>query len=284
MASFAAQRHGVVTRSQLNALGLDDRAIARRVKAGRLHRLHRGVYAEGHSRLTLHGRFLAAVLSGGEGAVLSHLSAAVLWNLLPERGPRIDVTVPGGARKGGRLVIVHRSPLPANEVTSANSIPVTTPARTVLDVAAVVSRRELERAMDEAAYLRLDLGGLRPRRGRRGSANLTRVRTEHRAGTTRTRSEIEERMLALCRRCGFPAPLVNAMIEGYLVDFAWPEQRLIAETDGWQAHRTRSAFEADRRRDGDLVTAGWRSLRITWKRLTSESEAVAVQLGQLLDA
>ena len=131
-----------------------------------------------------------------EEAVLSHLSAAVLWNLLPERGPRIDVTVGGGPRKGGRLVIVHRSPLPADEVTSANGIPVTTPARTVLDVAAVVSRRELERAMDEAAYLRLDLSGLRPRQGRRGGAAITRALAEHRAGATRTRSEMEERMLA----------------------------------------------------------------------------------------
>jgi very-short-patch-repair endonuclease len=276
------RQHGVVAREQLRSLGLGERAIQRRIRVGWLHRVHRGVYAVGHPDLTLRGRFLAAVFSAGEGAVLSHFSAAVLWNLVPERGPRVDVTVPGGARKGGRAVIVHRSPLSKEEVTTRDGIPVTSPARTVLDLAAVVSGRELERALDEAAYLRLDLSGLEPRQGRRGSAAIRRVLAGHRLGTTRTRSEMEERMLALCDRFELPRPLCNLVVEGYTVDFVWPQARLIVETDGWQAHGTRQAFETDRRRDADLITAGWRVLRITWRRLTREPQAVAAQLSSVL--
>jgi very-short-patch-repair endonuclease len=283
VAAFAVRRHGVITRSELNALGLNDRAIGRRVRAGRLHRVYRGVYAEGHPRLAQHGRFLAAVVACGDRAVLSHRSAAVLWGVLAEGGPRIDVTVPtSGGRSRRGAVIVHRSPLRAHEVTRKDGIPVTTPARTVLDLAAVVSRRELERAMDEVAYRRLDLGGVEPRRGRRGGAAISRVLAEHRAGATPTRSALEERVLALCRRAGLPAPEVNAKVEGFTVDFTWRAQQLILETDGWQAHGTRAAFERDRRRDADLTIAGWRVLRVTWARVTREPHAVAGQLSSLL--
>jgi very-short-patch-repair endonuclease len=283
LADLAGRQHAVVKRSQLIAIGFKDDAIASRVKAGWLVRAHRGVLAVGRQPLTLHGRFLAAVFSAGDGAVLSHLSAAVLWNLLPERGPRIDVTVPS-ARKGGRVVIAHRSPLSEEEITVRHGIPVTTPARTILDLAAVVSRREVERAMDEAAYLRLDLSGLAPRAGRRGGAVISRVLAEHQAGTTRTRSEFEERMLALCRRFQLPAPLVNEEIEGYIADFVWLEERVIVETDGWQAHGTRRAFESDRLRDADLIAAQWRPLRLTWTRLTTEEDGVAAQLKRVLGA
>ena len=212
---------------------------------------------------------------------MSHRSAAVLWGLLPASGPRVDVTVPSGAR-GRRAIVVHRLPLREDEVTIRHGIPATTPARTVLDLAAVVSGREVERAMDEAAYQGLDLSGLAPRVGRRGGATIARVLAEHQAETTRTRSEMEERMLALCRRFDLPAPLVNERVGDYTVDFVWLEQRVIVETDGWQAHRTRRAFESDRRRDADLIAADWRPLRLTWKRLTREPQAVAAQLSSLL--
>jgi predicted transcriptional regulator of viral defense system len=282
LADLAARQHAVVTRAQLLGIGFSDDAIASRVRAGWLVRVHPGVLAVGRQPLTLPGRFLAAVFSAGEGAVLSHLGAAVLWNLLPERGPRVDVTVPGGARKGGRTVIVHRSPLGEHEVSTMDGIPVTTPARTVLDLAAVVSRRELERAMDEAAYLRLDLSGLEPQQGRRGSAAISRVLAEHQAGTTLTRSRMEELMLALCDRFELPRPLCNFEVEGYTVDFVWPQARLIVETDGWRAHGTRRAFETDRRRDAHLIAVGWRPMRLTWNRLTKEPLEVAGQLKELL--
>ena len=179
-------------------------------------------------------------------------------------------------------MIVHRSSLSPDEVAIRHGIPVTTPARTMLDLAAVVNDREFERAMDEAAYLRLDLSGLQPRPGRRGGARITRVLAGHRAGSTRTRTKMEELMLALCRRHRLPAPLVNEVVEGHERDFVWPEQRLIVETDGWQAHGTRQAFENDRRRDAHLIAAGWRPLRLTWKRLTNEPAEVADLLRKLI--
>ena len=131
MAALAERQHGLVTRAQLAGLGLGGHAMDSRIKAGRLHRVHRGVYAVGRPGLTTKGRFLAAVLAHGPGTVLSHASAATLWALLPERGPRIDVTVPrGGSRSRRGAVIVHRSSLPDHHVTVRDAIPVTTPART----------------------------------------------------------------------------------------------------------------------------------------------------------
>ena len=283
--ALAGRQHGVVSRVQLTALGLDDRAIGRRVRRSGLHRVYRGVYAVGHERLTTRGRFLAAVFACGNQAVLSHYSAAVLWALLPERGPRIDVTVPtSGGRKRRGAMVLHRGALPADEVTVRDRVPVTTVARTIVDLADVLPRRALERAIDEAAYLRHDIDGLEAKRGRRGYGLLSRVLADHDAGTTWTRSELEEQMLALCRRFGLPAPEVNVMIEGYEVDFVWRDARVIVETDGWAAHGTRKAFERDRIRDAELMAAGWRVIRITTRRLEREPDAVAKQLARLLAA
>jgi hypothetical protein len=245
--------------------------------------VHRGVYAVGHPRLTPEGRFLAAVFSCGPGAVLSHESAAVLWGLRRPRGPRIDVTIPtrGGRSRRG-VLITHRSTLDPEEVTVKDGVPVTSAGRTVLDLADVLRRRPLERVLDEAFYLGLDLEGLTPRRGRRGFGLLTAVLAEHEAGSTWTRSVLEERMLALCRRGGVPPPVVNGEVEGFEVDFHWPGQRLAVETDGWSAHRSRGAFERDRLKDAQLVEAGWRVVRITRARLAREPRAVATQLARLL--
>jgi very-short-patch-repair endonuclease len=276
--ALADRQHGVITWRQLAAAGLDDRAVTRRVRAGRLHRVHRGVYAVGHERLTMHGRFLAAVVSYGDLAVLSHMSAAILHGLRPGHGPRIDLTVPsGGGRARRGAIIVHRSPLPPMETTVRDAIP-------IIDLADVSTRRILERVIDEAAYLRLDLACLQPRPGRRGSGLLARVLAEHAPGSTRTRSDLEELMLSLCRSSGLPEPEVNRQIEGYLVDFVWRDARLIVETDGWQAHGTRSAFERDRIRDAHLIALGWRVVRITARRLAREPERVAAQLARLLGA
>ena len=171
--ALAARQHGVVTRAHLTAIGLGRAQIDSRVRAGHLYRVHRGVYAVGQPALTTKGRFMAAVVAYGDRAVLSHRSAAVLWGLQRERGPRIDVTVPeGGGLSRRRCVIVHRSRLAAHETTRTHDIPVTTPARTVVDLADISTRRELERTLDEADYLRLDLDRLRPIPGRRGAGRL----------------------------------------------------------------------------------------------------------------
>jgi very-short-patch-repair endonuclease len=283
--ALAERQHGAVTRRQLTELGLGKSAIDARVRAERLHRVHQGVYAVGRPTLTLEGRFMAAVLSCGPGAALSHVAGGILLALLPERGPRIDVTVPrGGQRRRRGAVIIHRAALPETDVTTKHGIPVTTPARTLIDLADVLTPRQLERAFDEAEYLRLDLSDLQPRPGRRGSGMVAEMPRRHDAGTSRTRSHLEERLLNLCHRFRLPTPQVNAAIEGYEVDFAWPDSRLVVETDGWSAHGTRSAFERDRRRDADLLAAGWRVLRVSWRRLEREPEWVAERVGAALRA
>jgi very-short-patch-repair endonuclease len=281
LAGLAARQHGVVTRRQLHTLGFDNSAILRRMKTGRLHQLYRNVYAVGHTDLTSHGRYLSAVLAYGNRAVLSHRSAAALWRICPERGPRIDVTVPtGGSRPRRGQVIVHRSSLPDEHVTVRDRIPLTTPARTIIDLGDHLDRRELERALDEAHYLRLS--SLQPLPGRRGAGVLAEVLAEHVGGTTRTRSDFEELVLALCADHDLPQPLVNQVVEGYEADFVWPMARLIAEADGWAAHRRRSAFERDRVRDAALQVAGWRVIRITWRRLLAEPEVVGRVLNRLI--
>jgi len=283
LATLAARQHGVVTRRQLGLLGLDHNAIARRMKTARLHQLYRNVYAVGRTDLTTHGRYLSAVLAYGNRAVLSHRSAAVLWRICPERGTRIDVTVPGGGSRSRRgEIVVHRSSLPQKHRTRLERIPVTTPARTIVDLADCSTRRELERAMDEAIYLHLDLTSLQPLPGRRGAGLLSKVLSDHAGGTTRTRSELEELVLDLCADHGLPRPLVNQVIEGYEVDFVWPHAKLIVEADGWSAHRRRSSFERDRLRDAALQVARWRVIRVTWGRLASDPERVARDLAQLL--
>jgi very-short-patch-repair endonuclease len=283
VARLAARQHGVLSRAQLVKLGLSEAAIATRVRTGRLHRVHRGVYAVGHPLLTGHGRFMAAVLACGKAAVLSHGSAALVWGLpWPDPG-RVHVTIPPpGGRAPRALVVVHRARLGQGEATRRHRIPVTSPSRTLVDLADVGRSRALERALDEASYLRLDLSGLRPKRGRKGSGLLARVLADHQPGSTLTRSQLEERFLSLCRAHGLAPPGVNRRIEGYEVDFAWREPRLIVETDGHAAHGTRAAFERDRVKDAELTTAGWRVVRVTHRRLADQPEAVLAQLVRLL--
>ena len=283
IAELAVRQYGVVAHRQLEALGLGRPAIKTRVGNGRLHRVHKGVYAVGYPRLTRDGRFMAAVLACGDGAVASHAAAAVLWALRPWKPAAVDVTVPGrGGRRRRRGIVVHRSALEASEVTTLDGIPVTTPARTLVDLADVVPRRALERAIDEAEYLRLDCTGLAPRHGRRGSGLLARVLADHLPRSTRTHPGLEDRFVALCTEHRLALPETNVYVEGYEVDFLWRRERLIVETDGRGAHMTRSAFERDRMRDAELLTAGYRVMRLTDARLVREPDAVMAQIVALL--
>jgi very-short-patch-repair endonuclease len=268
ISELAGRQHGVVTRAQLAALGARTAAIGRWARRGRLHRIHRGVYSVGHTVLTRSGTLIAAVLACGEDAVLSHRSAAELWRIGP-RSAHLEVTAPGRRERPG--IVVH-----AGRVIPAvlEDIPVTTPARTLIDLADVLTRRGLERAIDEAEYLRLDLKGLRPIPGRRGAGALAALLEERRT-ESRTRSELEEMFLALCERHHLTRPRTNEHVEGYEVDFHWPEERLVVEVDGAQAHRTRKAFERDRLRDAELTAAGYRVMRFTQRRLEREPVAVA---------
>ena len=218
---------------------------------------------------------MAAVLACGEDAVLSHRSAAELWALRP-RARFLDVTTSAKRKPAG--LTTHQGIVPKEHRSTVEGIPVTTPARTLIDLADVLTRRGLERAVDEAEYLRLDLEGLRPIAGRRGAGVLAGVLARHVAGSTRTRSELEEMFLALCAGHLLAQPETNAHVSGYEVDFAWRGPRLVVELDGHAAHGTRRAFEADRARDAELTASGHRVMRFTHRRLEREPAVVADEL------
>jgi hypothetical protein len=288
IAALAARQEGVVARLQLLALGLHPRAISRRVAAGRLHPVHRGVYAVGHRVLGPRGRWMAAVLAGGPDAVLSHAAAGALWGLRPSAASRVDITVPHttGARAQAGLHI-HRSRRLGDNVTTHEGIPVTTPARTILDLAAVLQRRPLERLLDSAENARLtDVASLealaRAHAGHRGATKLLATLDIHTPGTTLTRSELEELFLALCRAHGLPQPLVNHHVAGRERDFVFADHRLVVEIDSWTFHRTRRQFEADRYRDAALLLAGYRTLRVTDTQLEYGPRAVAATVAAAL--
>jgi very-short-patch-repair endonuclease len=275
IAELAARQHGPVSGRQLVALGLGEGAIAWRVRTGRLHRIHRGVYAVGQPVLPRYGQLMAAVLACGDGAVLSHRSAAELLRLGPTTA-FFEVTAPGDRRPPD--ILVHRAEVPPEHRGTVEGIPVTSPARTLIDLADVLTRRGLERAIDEAEYLRLDHTGLRPIAGRRGAGVLAVVLDRHTAGSTRTRSELEEIFLALCGTHFLTQPETNAQVGGFEVDFVWREPRLLVELDGRAAHHTLRAFEADRARDAELTASGYRVMRFTQRRLEREPAVVADEL------
>jgi very-short-patch-repair endonuclease/predicted transcriptional regulator of viral defense system len=276
IAALAESQHGVVARSQLLALGLTVAAIDHRVRAGQLRRMHHGVYAVGHRVLTADGRRLAAVLAAGAGAVLSHGSAAAAWELRPPSSGLIHITVPGHAGRERRVGLkVHRSvTLRPGDVTHHRGIPITTPARTIIDLSRTLKGRPLEHVVDLADQRGLiDFADLR----RANSASLQAVLQRYTAAPTR--SELEERFLALCDDHGLPRPETNKRIEGIEVDFVWRDARLIVEVDGYRYHRSPSAFEADRERDVTLTAANWVVLRFTWRQITRRRGWVATAVG-----
>jgi Transcriptional regulator, AbiEi antitoxin/Protein of unknown function (DUF559) len=291
IARLAARQHGVVSREQLEALGVGRRAVSHRAAAGRLHRVHRGVYAVGHPILTPNGHRMAAVLACGPGAALSHASAAALWGIRPTAATRIDVSVPGagGRAKRPRLRVHRASGLQPTEVTKHQAIRVTTPARTLLDLAAQLPRRALERALDQAEILELfDLTALgavvRAHERERGAGALSRALQDHHAGTTLTKSTLEELMLTICADHGLPQPQVNAWVEGVEVDFLFAAEKLVVEADSWKYHRTKRAFERDRERDAILAQAGYRALRFSDRQMADEPAIVARTITKVGDS
>jgi predicted transcriptional regulator of viral defense system len=289
LAALARSQYGVVSRRQIVELGLGRHQIARLLQRGRLHVLHRGVYAVGHRALTHDGRWMAAVLAAGPDAVLSHRTAAALWGIRESSSSQIEITAPRERRRPG--VLIHSAALPADERDVHQGIPVTTPARTLLDLAAILGEHQLARACERAEALRLgsptslrDLVDRYPRRP--GTPALRRLLDAGSIVDTDTRSGIERRLLSLLDAESLPRPLVNAPLElpGLSIkpDFMWREQRLIVETDGFETHGTRDAFERDRARDRALQTAGWRVIRVTRRQLESETKQIAAALRALL--
>jgi very-short-patch-repair endonuclease len=275
---IAGRQHGVVAVRQLLAAGFDYASVTYRERAGRLHRVHRGVYAVGHTRLSPQGRWMAGVLavSGGPSnaagkvlevwrAAVSHRSAAELWELLPARDGPVDITVRGyGGRMPRAGIRLHRSAtLEARHVTLRDRIPVTAPARTIADLrrtvgarrGALVSPRGLRRAIRQAEVLGLPIG--------------------EEATGDRTRSDLERDFLRLCRRHRLPTPDVNVRVGRDLVDFLWDDCRLVVETDGYLYHRGRTAAEDDRERDLRLRLMGFDVIRLAEKQIDEEAELVA---------
>ena len=284
IARLAGRQHGVVATRQLAALGLARGGVARRAQAGRLHRIHRGVYAVGHPVLTVNGRRMAAVLAAGPGAALSHASAAALWEIRPTSATRVDVSVRSKGGRGTRAGLrIHRTPtLEADEITEHHGIRVTTIARTLLDLASSLPHRAVERALDEAEirdlYDRRALEAVAlAHAGERGAAALKQA-LDLDGDPVLTKSELEELLLAICDRHGIERPAVNGEVAGLEVDFVFAEQRLAVEADSWTFHRTRRAFERDRERDAILARAGYRTLRFTHRQLTRSPAAVAATI------
>jgi very-short-patch-repair endonuclease len=274
IARVARVQHGIVTTVQLIEAGLETSAISKRVRNGRLHRLHQGVYAVGHEGLSEEARWMAAVLACGTGAVLSHGAAAVHWGLLrPLEGP-IDVTVPThSGRKRRKGIRIHRcatlgAPLrpygtekrPVALVSVRDYIPVTTVPRTIADLPSTLAPYLVRRAIRQAEFLKLPTG----------------------IETDRTRSDLERDFLRLCRRYGLPAPEVNLVIGGMTVDFLWRDARLVVETDSYATHGGTIAFEDDRERDLRLRRLGYSVHHISERQLELEPAAVATDVAAAL--
>jgi Protein of unknown function (DUF559)/Transcriptional regulator, AbiEi antitoxin len=271
LVELVARQHGVVAWRQLREVGFTRRMIERRLESGRLYRPQPQVYSL-LPRLTAAGRMMAAVLSCGPGAALSHRAAAAVWDLGPWPTGRIDVSVTRnrGPRSGVRI---HR--VRALEVVERDGFPVTTAMRTLAGLAAAVSRPTVERAYEQADRIGLlDVTELaRECEGRRGSCVLKRLIGEGREAPP-SKNELERGFLDLCRGHGIPLPSLNVILHGIEVDAYW-EPDLVVELDGYATHGTRRAFEEDRRRDAMLAARGIRVLRFSWRQVTAESERVA---------
>ncbi len=294
IADLAYRQHGVVALWQLREVGLSAGAARQRVNDHRWRRVHVGVYAAGHAPLTVRARYAAAVLACGPDAALSHRSAADLRSLRDSARFAIDVSSPTRRGRGRHGIDAHRGEsLLARDVERVDAIPCTSVARTLLDLAEVINRRALERACERAEILRVfDLRAvddvLARAAGRPGAARLADVVARLRPGDTLTKSDLEERFLALCRATDLPLPEINAWIAleplGVEADALFRAARVDVELDGRDVHMTPDAFERDRLRDQRLQVAGWRVLRFTGRQLKDDPLRVAATVRALVAA
>jgi very-short-patch-repair endonuclease len=262
--AIVRRQHGVITRAQLLELGYTAVAIRHRVRTGRLHPLWPGVYGVGRPDVTREGRWLAAVLSCGRGAALSHWDAGILWRVRKEIPGPIHVSVPAPADPRREGVVLHRRT--GFETTIRAGIPVTTAACTLVDLAGYLNSKQLEAAVNQAdkhdaidpEALRRAIEGMA---GRRGVAALRRM-LDRRAFTL-TDSELERRFLPIARRAGLTQPETGVLLNGFTVDFYWPDLGLVVETDGLRYHRTAAEQSRDRLRDQAHTAAGLTQLRFT---------------------
>jgi hypothetical protein len=282
LARLAAAQHGVVSAAQLRTAGLSRARISRWASAGRLHRIHRGVYALGHTALSIEGQLFTALLYAGDEAVLTHTTAGWIWSLIDSEPTRIHVTVRGRRRSLPGVRVHHTRKV---ETVERRGFPVTPVARTLVDLASMVTPRQLRRSLAEADYrgllhrgeLRAALG-----RGRPGSSSLKAALAHHLPRLAQTLSVLEERFLELCEGAGLPLPEVNARVGRMRVDALWREQRVAAELDGAAAHGGWAAIKRDRQRELTLRAKGLRVVRYTWEQVTTRPDEVAADLWRLL--
>ncbi|MGZ4181957.1 MAG: DUF559 domain-containing protein [Solirubrobacteraceae bacterium] len=291
MALLATEQHGIVARRQLLRLGLTRHGVQTRVNTGRLHRIHRGIYAVGYRNPTLKGCWMSAVLACGPDALLSHRAALALWDLRRSESGLIDVTIKGRAGKPGpQGVRVHSTlSLQADDAAAVDGIPVTSLAWTVVDYAGIMNRQQVRYVLEamerRGLYIGRELDDLLERTpNRKGVKTLRAAIAEMTGPAPWLQSELEAVFRELVRGSDLPDYEANAIVEGECVDALWREERVIVELDGYAFHKSRAQFEADRRRDAKLMVAGYRVLRVTQQRLQNEPEAVLAEVRALLSA
>lgn len=288
IAWLAERQHEIVSRPQLLAAGVTDQMIRSRVARRTLTPLHRGVYKVGPGRPSRLGLFIAAVFAAGEGATLGYRSAGALCNLRPQNTGPVEIIVSRRGVKPQRGIRIHTTrSLHPDDLTRRDGIPCTTPARTIVDLAAVLPSHAMRRVLENAQIERIfDLtaitAALNRAPGRKGTGTLRTLLTDLAPEPPRTRSDFEAAFLTLIAQADLPSPTVNGYVNGYEVDFHWPDAKLIVETDGRGTHGTEVAFERDRQRDLELKLADWDVIRITWRQLTREPHNVVALLRRRL--
>jgi very-short-patch-repair endonuclease len=288
IAGLAGSQHGVVARGQLVKAGLSTGMIGRRLRQGRLHQLHRGIYLVGHAVPTPHAREMAAVLACRPHAVLSHRSAAAIWNLFPyPASARPWVTVPSERRATRPGIEIRRADLDRRDMRRRYRLPLTSPPRTILDLAAELRLEDLERVVAEANYRRLaserelrDQLARNP--GKRGIKRLRQI-LQLPGGPRRTRSPAERRMLRLLRDAGLTGYELNQRVHGYEVDVLWRELNFAVEIDGYDGHSGRVAFERDRLKIATLNANGLRVMPVTGRQVRDDPDAVLDRLLRALE-
>jgi hypothetical protein len=288
LAELATQQHGVVSiRQMVGSLGYSRSAVTRAAASARLHRLYRGVYAVGHTDLSLRGKCFAAVLACGPGALLSHHSAAWLWGIARWSPIPLSVTAPSRRAPRPPIKLHHARALIAQDLDVIECIPVTAVPRTALDLAATLGPDPLLRLLERAEELRLfdlrhfdDL--LARTTGHAGAGRLRRALELYRPAPF-SRSGLERRFLELVAEAGLPRPVTGFGEEGYELDVYWPEERFAVELDTYETHGSHRAFESDRLRQENLKLAGIEMIRVTGHRLDREPRKVIERVARLLE-
>lgn len=279
--ALAENQHGVVSSDQLRRVGYTRQAIHHRIRTGRLHPLHRGVYVVGRSAVTDHGRWMAAVLAC-EGGVISHSSAAALWRMGLEERDLVELSLPSLSRRRRPGLQIHQRPsLRGRDITREYGIPCTTPVQTLVDMSLRLDRPGVERMINEADKYNLAhppqlREALEARAGDKGVARLRHILDRR---TFRlTKDELERRFLPLAREAELPTPLTGQLVNDFEVDFYWPDLGLVVEADGLRYHRTPAEQARDRLRDQTHTAAGLTPLRFTHEQVRYEAEHVLAVL------